>query len=549
MNKNYVQSAILIVLCCFLFTAKNTSAQVWEWEKAIGGNGTAQANSIITNYSGYVYVVGFYSDTSITFGTTTLTNAGNEDVFIVKYNSSGNVVWAKGVGGVGNENAKYVTTDHFGNVYVAGYFTSPSLTFGTSTIINTGPCNAFLVKYNSFGTVLWAKSSEGNGEVQIVSISTDSFGNIYETGNFLLDSTAFDTDTLTNPGTFLVKYDSSGNVSWAERIGTGNAKSSSITNDAYGNVYVSGSFNDSFVIFGTTTLINDSSSTSDMFVVKYNSSGNLIWAKRAGGKGNDAISSISVDGSGYIYVAGFFADPTIVIGTDTLTNSGFIWNADILLIKYDSSGTSLWAKSTGEQYNDVPTGIFIDDSSNVYLTGWFDSPDLNFGTSLLINSSLYEDVFVLKYDSSGSALWAKGAGGQYNDVANSIASDRLGNIYITGYFNSQTMEFGTDTIINSVSYCDVFIAKINSSTLLNSPLISTTPQLISLFPNPAIDQLTVRSANQPINEITIYNLFGQIIYRSSYIELTQVQVNVADLPTGVYLIKVNGSEMRKFVKQ
>src|SRR5690606_8330373 len=109
---------------------------------------------ISTDANGNVLVTGFFGSPSITFGSTTLTNAsstGKDELFIVKYDPNGNVLWAKSAGGINGDWGNSISTDANGNVLLTGYFSSSSITFGSTTLTNAGSYDIFIAKYDSSG--------------------------------------------------------------------------------------------------------------------------------------------------------------------------------------------------------------------------------------------------------------------------------------------------------------------------------------------------------------------------------------------------------------
>ena len=151
---------IITLLWAFsgLSTIANAQAPAWQWAKSAGGaSGSTNGQSISTDASGNVFVTGDFNVASITFGTTTLTRAGGADIFVVKYDASGNVLWAKSAGGTSSDYADGISTDASGNVLVTGSFASASITFGTTTLTNTlsNFPDIFVVKYDASGNVLW----------------------------------------------------------------------------------------------------------------------------------------------------------------------------------------------------------------------------------------------------------------------------------------------------------------------------------------------------------------------------------------------------------
>lgn len=131
------------------------------WAKSAGGTSIEGAQGISTDETGNVLITGYFASTSITFGTTTLTNAMGIDIFVVKYDALGNVLWAKSAGGISSDFGVSIANDVSGNIFVTGFFNSPSINFGTTTLINKGESDVFVVKYDEKGNVMWVKSSGG----------------------------------------------------------------------------------------------------------------------------------------------------------------------------------------------------------------------------------------------------------------------------------------------------------------------------------------------------------------------------------------------------
>jgi len=208
-----------------------------------------------------------------------------------------------------------------------------------------------------------------------------------------------------------------------------------VATDSSGNVYVTG---------GTKGGLdgNTSAGNTDLFVVKYNSSGTKQWTKQLGSSGLDSANGITIDSSGNVYVAGVTYG-----GLDGNTSAGY---TDLFVVKYNSSGTKQWTKQMGTASNDLARGVATDSSGNVYVTGdTYGGLDGN-------TSAGYNDLFVVKYNSSGTKQWTKQLGTSSDDCAYGVATDSSGNVYVTGYTNG-----GLDGT-NAGGY-DLFVVKYNSS--------------------------------------------------------------------------------------
>ena len=467
-----MKKTILLLLIIYLLSIVSY-AQVpdWIWAKSAGGTNNDYTYSLAVDTLGDIYVTGNYNSNTITFGTTVLTNAG---MFLAKYDNNGNVLWAKNASG---GNATSVAVDRLGNAYVTGYFGTSTITFGTFTLTNSGYCNIFLVKYDVSGNVLWAKSPvvASNSSITSYSIALDTLGNSYVAGYFSGSTITFGSTILTNTGQgtiFLAKYGASGNVLWAKKAsGTVNDEAFSVAVDASGNSYLTGFFSSS-IIFGLTTLTNTGGY--DIFLTKYDKNGNVVWAKSAGGTGVEEARSVTVDALGNTYIAGFFGSTTITFGSIILTNTTNTGTHDVFLTKYDANGNVLWAKSAGGVDGDYAHSVMSDDSGNVYMAGYFLSPSIIFGSYTLTNvdnTGNTSDIFLVRYDKNGNVYWAKSNGGINNDYANCVAVNTHGIAYVAGWFNSPTISFDSNILTNTDNTgntTDVFLAKLAAYTVITT---------------------------------------------------------------------------------
>jgi len=437
----------------------------WLWAKSAKGANIDRARTVSTDDKGNVYVVGWFDSDSITFASTTLikTSGFGYDIFIAKYNPNGDVLWAKSAEGIMNDLAVSVSTDDKGNVYVTGYFWS-SITFGSTTLINAGTnsYDIFLVKYDSSGNVLWAKSAGGAGDDKTNSVSTDAGGNVYVAGSFGSSFITFGSTTLINADPaghldiFITKYDGNGNVLWAKSAGgIINDEPQCISTDVRGNVYITGSFQNSSITFGSIVLTN-SGIFGDIFITKYDSNGNVLWAKSEGGLDDDEARSVSNSG-GNLYITGWFKSPYITFGSTTLinANSGV---PDMFITKYNSEGDVLWAKGTGGGNFDYANSVATDDAGNVYQTGYFYSSSVTFGSTTLANAG-GSDIFITKYDGNGNIIWVKSPSGASDDQTHSVSTFVGGDVYVAGYFASSEITFDSITLTNAGSY-DMLVAKL-----------------------------------------------------------------------------------------
>ncbi|MEO8086804.1 MAG: FlgD immunoglobulin-like domain containing protein [Bacteroidota bacterium] len=550
-----------LILLLILISTIETTAQSpsWIWAKSAGGTDDDRSLGSSTDAGGNVFVTGYFRGPSITFGSTTLTNAGGTDIFVVKYSPSGNVLWATSAGGSTDDVGYGISTDAGGNVVVTGLFASPSITFGNTTLTLAGNYDIFVVKYSPSGNVLWATSAGGTYNDVGYGISTDTAGNVFVTGNFSSPSITFGSTTLTNAGSykiFVAKYDASGNAVWATSAGgTGWDYGNGISTDADGNVLVTGSFKSPSITFGSTTLTNTGGGYDDFFVVKYDTAGNVVWAESAGGTGIELGTGVSTDAGGNVVVTGYFYSPSIIFGSSTLTNAG---GSDIFVVKYSPSGNVVWAVRAGGTDYDAAKSIATDAVGDVFVSGEFSS-SITFDSTTLTNAGFYE-IFAVKYDISGNVVWATNAVGTSSSDGTGISTDASGNVLITGIFYNSSITFGGTTLTNAGNF-DMFVAKLDNITGLEENIKNDE---VSIFPNPCSTGTTISfSLSLPIAigtekiSIKIFDITGRLVETIADGEMQegvhQLEWNTKDekgnlVNAGIYFLKletINYSETKK----
>jgi gliding motility-associated-like protein len=370
-----------------------------------------------------------------------------------------------------------IVSDGMGNAYMTGFYYD-TISFGSIRLITNGD-NVFLVKYNNAGSVIWARQASpasyfGYPAGSSVTIGQLS-GSIYITGTFN-DTVSFSsfkliTNTTLDYDEFLVKYDTGGNVIWAKQANVLSKMSAiqakSVVNDSKEKIYVAGNFHDSASL-GTYKL-RSTSSGFDVFIAKYDSTGNVLWAKQGTVNGSSTVGeeSETVDRKGNVYVAGYF-NGTLTLGSFNLNSISYGGNA--FLVKYDSNGNVIWAKQSGLASSACFASInsvSVDASGNPYVTG--NTVDtVTFGLFTLINTG----TFLVKYDTNGNVIWAKGSEDPYNNYweGYSVACDtqKQGGVYIVlsgnGVKNVFSLEMGGDTFnLNTINTTATALMHFDSS--------------------------------------------------------------------------------------
>ncbi|MBD2724044.1 T9SS type A sorting domain-containing protein [Hymenobacter armeniacus] len=315
------------------FVAKLTDAGSFTWAQRIGGSGEEFASALALNSTG-VYITGSFTSPVMAFGSTTLTSAGLSDVFVAKLTdagSTGSFVWAQRAGGMWRDGASALAVSG-SSVYLTGRFDSPTAIFGSTTLTNAGSNDVFVAKLMDAGSTssfTWAQRTGGTG-AELATALAVSGNSVYVAGVFYGSTTDFGPTTLTNtsvggyPDIFVAKLTDAGNTgsfAWAQRAGGTGFDAATALAVSGSSVYVAGNFGyqgNPVADFGPTTLTTAGSG--DIFVAKLTDVGStsrFVWAQRAGGTADDVSNALVLSGTS-VYVAGAFGSTTANFGSIAL---------------------------------------------------------------------------------------------------------------------------------------------------------------------------------------------------------------------------------------
>jgi hypothetical protein len=549
-----------------LFVGVHAYTQNFEWAKQMGGQNIDEGNAINVDNNGNVYSTGLFEGTvdfDPSSNTFNLTSNGGYDIFISKLDNNGNFVWAKQFGANGQDVGYSIATDNNGNLYATGHFMGtidfdPGI--GTYNLTSNGNNDIFILKLNSSGNFIWAKQFGGTNNDIGRSVVVDDMNNIYTTGNFteIVDfdpnGGVYNLTANSNSDIFISKLDSNGSFIWAKQIaGTNEAFCLNLTLDTANNIYYTGYFTGTYDFDPSTNNYNLTSTTTDVFVSKLDSNGNFVWAKQIEGNAPGIYShSITTDDSSNIYITGYFYDTIDFdpsINTYNLTSNG---SSDIFISKLDVNGNFIWAKNLGGSSGEIGLSIKSDSYDNIYTTGYFQgNVDFDPNTSMYNLTSLgNRDIFILKLNNNGNFVGANQFGGINDDYGNEIAIDELGNIYLTGYF-TETVDFdpSTNTFqLTSFGSRDIYVLKLSEELTRLNEILNIT-ELATIYPNPTLQYLTIKieSEKLPIN-YNILTINGQLIKRGYLKEKTET-ISLEEVPQGIYFITfTNDNQLNKTIK-
>lgn len=476
-------------------------SQQWVWAKNLGGSvGGFSADIVTTNTfdsDGNVLAAGFQTSTTETCSDLTIGG------FYARFDLSGNCLGRQAVSG----RPKSISVDLEGNIIVL------SNTYDTT----------FLNKYDLNDQLQWSDTLiNAYGSATAI----DSSGNIFFCGEIEeLGAIGSCLQVETSVVTFIAKYDPNGDCSWADTVW--NASFRAVCLDQFGNVYATGSFEDSITIGGHEL---SSAGGSDVFVVKYDESGNCLWAQRGGGpypqfsnqftaeQGN----AITYSSSGFIYVTGVHSD-SADFGTTLLLGSG---SSNTLLAKYDTDGNVVWAKGYQGGPDQMGLALAADDFGNVYLGSTF-VWNVNLDNQTISGYNHF-DVLVSRHDSDGNMVWATKAGGNdWNDFPTAI-SVSSGSVAVSGTVQGESY-FGSTTL--SEQGKQNFVALLSDETGIED---HNTVNVFQLYPNPSNGIVQIQTDGSGVL-IQISEINGRIVGVKE-ISLSLETIDMTFLSSGLYHI-------------
>lgn len=523
------------ILCVIYFLFESLSFSQtgnFNWVAKAGGLLLDVSRAVTTDSENNICITGEFEQ-SATFDTTNLTSQ-NFDLFIAKYNESGELIWVQNATSTNDLFSRTIATDSKNNIYIAGDFLD-TLLIGDTVV--TGPINlktAFLAKYDTYGQFLWISTAVSNSFAIGYSIAINSNDEIYIDGMFEDSLTFSNNITLHNlpsiHSVFVAKFDDLGNLIGARKIaGLDCVHSSFIYIDNNNNYYINGLVFDNANI-GNTTIYNINGLN---FIAKFDNNDNFVWVKQMQGA---FINSISTDNDTNIYLSGVFYG-SATIGNQNIVSNG---NSDIFIAKYTPTGNFSWAKQAGSNNDDDCLTMCKAINNEFYIGGTYND------TAFFDNDSVVSiggnDMFIAKFDSSGNFFFAKSFGSINLDYCYSLAFSNSEKLYATGTFND--ILFWENDSLTGYGNDDIFLTQMND--ILVSSNLQNNIIDCNIFPNPANNFINIIIHNVNNNStIQIIDLFGKVIYQNE-MKLTSdriyKQINVSNVQKGMYVIKISSEK-------
>ncbi|WOO42199.1 hypothetical protein [Rubellicoccus peritrichatus] len=368
-----------------------------------------------------------------------------------------------------------VGADSSNNRYIAGSF-KDNLVVGDTILTNAGHTDIFVIKLDANGTILWAVSFGDNSMDIADAISVSSNGTLAIAGHFSSANLEIvPGQVLPRPGgsgfeVFVARLDSSnGAPIWAQSFGGNDTELPEYisVNDS-GAVTVAGDFKSDSLQIGTDTLVNTDVSTENIFVARMAASdGAPVWAKSFASNNStyDFSGGLSTNTSGDVFVAGYFRGTSIDIGSITLNA---VSRTDIFVARLDgSNGSTIWAESySGADSFEYPYALTLDNNGDVLIGGRFGGPDLVFGSTTLIRTGSFDVFVALLSAGTGAPIWAKSFPGNGDDRATALSVASSGEVIVGGYYSGSAvpLEIVPGEPLQNAGSTDIFVAGLNGST-------------------------------------------------------------------------------------
>ena len=421
---------------------------VISYSTYLGGSGLGAVTGIAVDSSGNAYATGWTESLDFPIaGAVQAANQGGVDTFVVKFNSAGSaLLYATYLGGRGDDRGAGIAVDSAGEAWVTGATGSTNfpLVQPVSSILGGGK-DAFVVKLSASGSNLLFSTYLGGTNYDLgTAIALDPSGNAYVAGDTLSANFPNVLGAQAHLGgktdAFVTKFLAAGTLAWSTFLGGSNDDhAGGVAVDANGNAWIAGSTTsaDFPVLGGFQSTLNGGQ---DAFVAKiqFSTSAELAYSTYLGGSGGgsgwvEQANAIAVDSSGAAYVAGVTNSSNFPTTSGAFQTS-FSGQQDVFVSKIAAGGSTLvYSTYLGGTSFDWASGIALDASRNAYVTGYTSSLGFPVANAVQAGFNGFYDAFVTELNASGNtAVFSTFYGGTGSDLANAIAVDAGGNLFLGG---------------------------------------------------------------------------------------------------------------------
>lgn len=413
------------------------------WLVKGGGAGEDSSSNMVIDKQGNVYVAGQFEQTA-EFGTQKLTSLGKKDIFVVKLDKLGSLIWVRHIGTKGSEGAPGIGLDNKGFFYIVANYNN-ELILGTNKL-QPDPAldrHAFIAKVDASGKFIWARNLSGGTGFYIHQSQISPTGDVYIGGIFNQIKLA-PKNTLKSKSAadaFLYKLDANNNFQWAKSFsGPGNDNIQRIAFTSKGHPLIVGEFQGAITVDGTRY---NSVGGTDVFVTQMDLSGKITWFKTYGSKSGDKVYGLVVTAKDEVIVTGCFGNS--ITFKDTHQSKG---KRDLYVAKLNSKQKWSWSHTGGGAEDDCGDSVAVGPKGELYISANYRS-NAQFGTHKLRSSGV-NDLFIAQLQpNKGTWTWLKHVASSKNEGHMSIKVDRAGVLHAMGRFLETTHFLGYKSLTSS----------------------------------------------------------------------------------------------------
>jgi len=504
---------LFILICDFSF------GQQIEWQRTLGGTGSDGVNSICRAYDGTFLIAG--SSTSNISATKTENSNGGSDCWIVDIDSTGNIIWQNTIGGNMEDYLVPVapTSDHG---FILGS-SSLSGVSGDKTQTCRGLIDYWVIKVDSIGTIEWQKTIGGSNVDKLSSIS-QTFDGGYICGGYSVSNISGEkTENAMTEDYWVVKLDDQGNIQWQNTIGgaVGDELLSIAQTPDHGFICGGSSWSN---ISGDKT--ENNMGGGDYWLVKLDSSGNVMWDNTIGGMEDDQLFKILVSDDG-----GFICGGISMSDSSGDKSENCQGNYDYWILKVDSLGSIVWQKTIGGNADDHLWDLKITPGNGIVAIGYSES---NASGNKSENCIGDKDFWIIELDSAGAIQWQKTIGGSDYDNGSAVLPVGIGRYFCAGSSKSDSSLYKTE---NCLGYLDYWTFILNQMSVGSSQ----TPSSIfhcDIFPNPTSEKINITwTGITDEMSIIVYGILGECMFHITGNSSHETQIDLSGYPSGIYFIQ------------
>lgn len=409
-----------------------------QWLRAAGGisddlGDLDGANGVAVDEHGHTYVVGQFT-TDARFSSLFVTNAGDADFFLAKYDETGELLWARTAGGTSADAATAVCVDSHGNPIVVGYL-GGSLDIEGQPVSHTDGRDAFVAKFAADGTLLWLRTDHGNEDENPTAVATDSEGRVFVTGNFTSEIN-YSAGTVTKQSAgghdlYVAGFSATGTLEWQRTFGGADSDlAHGIVADESGGAWVVG---DTMGGFAFDSLQMGARNSREGFLLHLDSRGRTLELDFTLGTMIASFDAVTRDLDGYVYAHGWFDGPVLHFGTNVFQNVG---GRDSIVLKRDPAGREVWMRQVARNSPAPAASIALTRDRGLLVTANYTGNASVGGVTVMSQVSRVGN-YLAKFSADGDFNWIISDGGRSTNTQSHVAVDRSGRIVLAGTFGPQ----------------------------------------------------------------------------------------------------------------